>query len=96
MLLFLAIAVALRLAVAGPNEDDARLGQFYTDITVYRSGSGTNVVSVGLGDPVQDFNLTLCTSPFTHQDMADDAATNVEFILIASEACDNCLEDASQ
>lgn len=48
--------------IAGPAEDTARLGSFYTDIAIYRSGSGNNVVTVGLGDPVQDFNLTLCTS----------------------------------
>lgn len=47
--------------LAGPAEDTVRLGSYYTDITIYRTGSGNNVVSVGLGDPVQDFNLTLCT-----------------------------------
>ena len=51
--------------LAGPAEDTARLGSYYTDIAIYRSGSGSNVVSVGLGDPVQDFNLTLCTSTLT-------------------------------
>jgi len=57
--------------LAGQAEDTARLGTYYTDIAIYRAGSGNNVVTVGLGDPVQEFNLTLCTShckQFGHTD----------------------------
>jgi hypothetical protein len=56
------ISTLITPTLAGQAEDTARLGSYYTDIAIYRSGSGNNVVSVGLGDPVQDFNLTLCTS----------------------------------
>jgi len=59
------LSLVITPTLAGPAEDTARLGSFYTDIAIYRSGSGNNVVSVGLGDPVQDFNLTLCTSILT-------------------------------
>jgi hypothetical protein len=63
MLALLVLSIHILSALAGPEEDKARLGSYYTNIAIYRSGSGNNVVSVGLGDPVQDFNLTLCTSP---------------------------------
>lgn len=52
-------ALLPRLVYAGPEEDADRLGQYYTNVAIYRSGSGNNVVSVGLGDPEQEFNLTL-------------------------------------
>jgi hypothetical protein len=57
------LSLAITPTLAGPAEDSARLGSYYTDIAIYRTGSGNNVVSVGLGDPIQDFNLTLCKSP---------------------------------
>jgi hypothetical protein len=59
----------LTLTIAGPEEDAARLGQFYTDIPIYRTRGGNNVVTVGLGDPVQELNLTLCMSPARLQSM---------------------------
>jgi hypothetical protein len=63
MILFLGLlSLVITPTLAGPAEDTARLGSYYTDIAIYRSGSGNNVVSVGLGDPIQDVNLTLCTS----------------------------------
>lgn len=49
---------ALRVR-ADDREDEARLGSFYTTIPLWRSGSGTNVVNVGIGNPPQDVNLTL-------------------------------------
>jgi len=61
----LLLSLVITPTLAGPAEDTARLGSYYTDIAIYRSGSGNNVVSIGLGDPVQDFNLTLCTSTVT-------------------------------
>jgi hypothetical protein len=96
MLAFLfLLAIPILPALAGPDEDNARLGSYYTNIAIYRSGSGNNVVSVGLGDPVQDFNLTLCTFSYVSPcDLADDLATNVDFILVAAEDCSNCLNDA--
>jgi hypothetical protein len=57
------LSLVITPTLAGPAEDTARLGSYYTDIAIYRTGSGNNVVSVGLGDPIQDFNLTLCKSP---------------------------------
>lgn len=57
LLLLLAL---LPLVTAGPEEDAARLGQYYTNIAIYRSGSGNNVVTVGVGEPAQEVNLTLC------------------------------------
>jgi hypothetical protein len=59
------LSLVITPTLAGPAEDTARLGSYYTDIAIYRTGSGNNVVSVGLGDPIQDFNLTLCTSTST-------------------------------
>lgn len=43
-------------------EDNSRLGEFYTAIPLYRSGAGSNVISVGLGTPAQQLNLTACAS----------------------------------
>lgn len=61
----LALLIALLPAVlAGPEEDAARLGSYYTNIAIYRSGSGNNVVTVGLGQPEQMLNLTLCELAF--------------------------------
>ena len=54
-----ALLFLLSNTLADQKEDDARLGQYYTSIPIYRSGSGTNVVQVGLGTPAQEFNLTL-------------------------------------
>jgi hypothetical protein len=59
------LSLVITPTLAGPAEDTARLGSYYTDIAIYRTGSGNNVVSVGLGDPIQDLNLTLCTSTST-------------------------------
>ena len=95
MLAILALSIHIISALAGKEEDTARLGTYYTNIAIYRSGSGNNVVSVGLGDPVQDFNLTLCTSCLPlYTSSADDLATNVDFILVAADDCDDCLNDA--
>jgi hypothetical protein len=93
MLLLAILALCLPLAAAGPDEDAARLGQNHTDVAIYRSGGGTNVISIGLGDPVQDFNLTICEFMYS-ETLLTAPATNVEFVLVASDACDNCLEDA--
>lgn len=54
------LVLLLPLALASPEEDAARLGAYYTNIAIYRTGSGNNVVTVGLGDPEQTLNLTLC------------------------------------
>jgi hypothetical protein len=59
------LSLVITSTLAGPAEDTARLGSYYTDIAIYRTGSGNNVVSIGFGDPIQDFNLTLCTFTFT-------------------------------
>ncbi|ORY29360.1 aspartic peptidase domain-containing protein [Naematelia encephala] len=64
------------------NLDKSRLGEYYTAISIYRSGTGTNVVSVGFGTPPQDVNLTL--------------TTNVEFIMVATTDCQNCVNDADE
>lgn len=66
------LSLVITPTLAGPAEDTARLGSYYTDIAIYRSGSGNNVVSVGLGDPVQDFNLTLCASTLTMMERRAD------------------------
>ncbi|ORX37386.1 aspartic peptidase domain-containing protein [Kockovaella imperatae] len=58
--------------------DRDRLGDFYTSIPLYRSGSGTNVIPVGVGTSPQFVNLTL--------------TTNSEFVLIAGGGCDDCVE----
>jgi hypothetical protein len=57
----LAVLCTLPTVVYGDTaEDNSRLGEFYTAIPLYRSGAGTNVVSVGLGTPAQQLNLTAC------------------------------------
>lgn len=58
--MLLPLLALLTIVRAGADEDAARLGQYYTNIAIYRSGSGNNVVTVGLGDPAQEVNLTLC------------------------------------
>jgi hypothetical protein len=70
--LFGLLSLVITTTIAGPAEDTARLGSYYTDIAIYRTGSGNNVVSVGLGDPIQDFNLTLCTSTFNMMEEITD------------------------
>lgn len=60
-MLLILLALLLPLAFASPEEDAARLGAYYTNIAIYRTGSGNNVVTVGLGDPEQTLNLTICT-----------------------------------
>lgn len=42
--------------------DASRNGEYYTEIPIYRSGSGTNVVKVKVGNPATDVQLTVCES----------------------------------
>jgi hypothetical protein len=62
MLPALLALLALPQGLASPEEDAARLGAYYTNIAIYRTGSGNNVVTVALGDPEQPLNLTICES----------------------------------
>lgn len=56
---WIAALIVCLAARADSRTDDARLGEFYTSIPLWRSGSGTNIFSVGLGTPPQEVNLTL-------------------------------------
>lgn len=71
MLFSLLALLALQPVLASPEEDAARLGSYYTNIAIYRTGSGNNVVTVGLGDPEQSLNLTLCESGSMRLEMLD-------------------------
>ena len=59
-IIFLAPLLTAVLVSAISETDAGRVGTFYTSIPIYRTGAGTNVVSVGLGTPAVDVNLTLC------------------------------------
>ena len=50
----------LRVAWADTKTDSSRLGTEYTLMPLHRGEGGTNVLTLGIGTPVQDFNLTLC------------------------------------
>lgn len=56
----LAVLASLVLVSADGQLDATRLGTFYTDFPIYRSGSGTNVVKVAIGKPGVAAQLTLC------------------------------------
>ena len=45
---------------ADSKTDSSRLGTEYTLMPLHRGEGGTNVLALGIGTPVQDFNLTLC------------------------------------
>ncbi|KAK8866113.1 hypothetical protein IAR55_001264 [Kwoniella newhampshirensis] len=61
--------------------DAARLGTEYTSMPLYRTGAGTNVLTVGIGTPEVIVNLT--------------CSTNVEFFIVAAEGCGNCVQDSN-
>lgn len=86
---------------------DYRLGSVFTEVPVYRTGRGSNVVSIGLGkdaDDIQSFNLTLCESTlnrhdplgplFACTDKENASATCVNHLLLATSKCSDCLEDS--
>lgn len=93
-------AIMLPLAFASPEEDAARLGAYYTNIAIYRTGSRNNVVTVGLGDPEQTLNLTLCTCAYSGCERGEEglmgAATNVDFVLAVSNQCVDCVQEAER
>ncbi|KAI9638211.1 uncharacterized protein MKK02DRAFT_42599 [Dioszegia hungarica] len=72
----LAVLASLVLVSADGQLDATRLGTFYTDFPIYRSGSGTNVVKVAIGKPGVAAQLTL--------------STNVNFVQVASDQCVDC------
>ncbi|KAL7419284.1 hypothetical protein Q5752_006121 [Cryptotrichosporon argae] len=79
------LAVVLAVAHRGradTSTDAARLGEEYTTLPLYRSGAGTNVLSVGLGTPAQAFNLTL--------------STNVDYVMVVDTDCDSCTDNANE
>lgn len=41
-------------------DDRSRLGTYVTSIPIFRTEGGSNVVTVGVGTPGQELNLTLC------------------------------------
>jgi hypothetical protein len=59
LLLLTTLIACSTIVSADKTTDAARLGSFYTTIPLYRSGSGTNVLTVGVGKPAQQVNLTL-------------------------------------
>lgn len=101
---------SLRHVRADRRTDIARLGEWYTSLTLYRSGSGTNVLPVKIGSTEQQVNLTL--SKFAKHSQRDHVhtmrpqneewhsltmlitATNVAFVAVVGEDCQRCLEDA--
>jgi hypothetical protein len=60
LLTILLSTTILRCQAASSATDASRLGQYYTSLPLYRSGSGTNVLTVGVGTPAVDVNLTVC------------------------------------
>ena len=101
------LLAVLRPTYADRRTDIARLGDFYSSIPLYRSGSGTNIFSVGIGSPEQQVNLTLSKSTTLLRGIAGKqgssreninvgliSATNVAFIAVVGENCQSCTEDA--
>ncbi|ODN90212.1 hypothetical protein L198_06230 [Cryptococcus wingfieldii CBS 7118] len=68
-------------ALADHRLDLTRMGAAYTGLPLYRSGAGTNVLQIGVGTPEVVVNLT--------------ASTNVEFMLVTTDECDDCTEDSA-
>lgn len=83
------LAVLILIASQTLAQDRSKLGDFYSNIPLYRTGQGSNVVSVGVGTPEQRFNLTfceyLCMNSLT-------IATNVEHIMVVTTQCEGCVE----
>lgn len=89
------LAALLPSALADTNLDASRLGSFYTALPLYRSGAGTNILSVGIGTPETNVNLTLSEYNFTDEKTsADEIGTNVEFIMVATTDCVGCVQHA--
>ncbi|WWC86447.1 uncharacterized protein L201_001324 [Kwoniella dendrophila CBS 6074] len=66
---------------ADDKTDAARIGSEYTSMPLYRSGAGTNVLSVNVGNPPTELRLT--------------CSTNVKFFVVASADCDKCVEHSN-
>ena len=65
LVVFFSLIALLAPARADRRTDIARLGEYYTSLPLYRSGSGTNVLPVAIGNPEQQINLTLSESCFS-------------------------------
>ncbi|ODO05944.1 hypothetical protein I350_05005 [Cryptococcus amylolentus CBS 6273] len=68
-------------ALADHKLDLTRMGAAYTGLPLYRSGAGTNVLQIGVGTPEVVVNLT--------------ASTNVEFMMVTTDECDDCTQDSA-
>ncbi|KAE8542919.1 hypothetical protein D1P53_000982 [Cryptococcus gattii VGV] len=77
----LLLATLAQDAHADSNLDFSRMGSYYTPMPLYRNGAGTNVLTIGVGTPEVVMNLT--------------CSTNVEFLLVATNDCDDCVEDGN-
>jgi hypothetical protein len=86
---------SLLVSAVAAQSDASRLGSFYTTLPIYRSGAGTNTVSIGLGAPAQPMNLTVCEWIYGGEANGADGyvATNVEYLMVATEDCIACVRD---
>jgi hypothetical protein len=90
LLLSLLVLLHAPIVLADSSVDSSRLGTEYTALNLLRTGSGSNVFSVGVGTPSIEVNLTVCECALTCWLSAGAISGNADISSLYSDDCGLC------